>query len=176
MRALLAGEHRRAVIMGGIGGAAILALLVFRLLGGGAESTEPYQGAVSAVPTTPVPSTTVTVPTAVVPAPSPPVDPALLRDPFCPLVAAPASPGSAPVACRRQPVPAGRQAVRLQDIFVEGGVRLPRMHVGQFTFSNLHEGDTFADSFRVVSLSERCGEFDSAGQPFSLCEGEEAFK
>ena len=175
MRALLAGEHRRAVIMGGIGGAAILAMLVFRLLGGGAESSEPYQGAVSAVPTTPVPSTTVTVPTAVVP-PSPPVDPALLRDPFCPLVAAPATPGSAPVACSRQPVPAGRQAVGLHDVFVEGDVRLARMHVGQFTFSNLHEGDTFADSFRVVSLSERCGEFDSAGQPFSLCEGEEVFK
>jgi hypothetical protein len=66
--------------------------------------------------------------------------------------------------------------VRLEDIFVEGGVRLARMHVGPLSFSNLHEGDAFADSFRVLSLSERCGEFDASGTPFSLCEGEEAFK
>ncbi len=175
MRALLSGEHRRAVILGAVGAAAIVALLVFRLFAGGDSSTPPAPVG-PALPTAPVPSASVTAPSAPVPAPSPAVDPALLRDPFCPLVGAAAAPGSAPVVCRPRTAPPGRQAVGLQDIFVEGGVRLARMHVGPITFPNLHEGDAFADSFRVVSLFERCGEFDSARQPFSLCEGEEAFK
>jgi hypothetical protein len=66
--------------------------------------------------------------------------------------------------------------VGLQDIFTEGDVRLARMHVGPYTFANLHEGETIDGSFRVVSLSERCGEFESAGSPFSLCVGEQTFK
>jgi hypothetical protein len=175
MRALLSGEHRRAVIMGAAGVAAIVALLAFRLLAGG--ESDPY-AAVGPTSTTPVPSASVTVPTTAVPpaAPAPAVDPALLRDPFCPLVAAAAAPEASPVVCRGRTVPAGRQAVGLQDVFVEGGGRLARMHVGPVTFPNLHEGDAFSDSFRVVSLSERCGDFESAGKPFSLCEGEETFK
>jgi hypothetical protein len=175
MGALLSGEHRRAAILGVAGGVAVIALLVFRVVGGGAGSSGPPAPVSPALPTTPVPSASVTGPSAPAPAASPAVDPSLLRDPFCPLAAA-AAPGSAPVVCRPRVAPPGGQAVGLEDIFVEAGVRLARMHVGPFTFPNLHEGDTFADSFRVVSLSERCGEFDSAGKPFPLCEGEEAFE
>lgn len=173
MRALLSGEHRRAAITGAVGAVAIAALLVFRLVGGGAGSSSPPAPINAALPTTPVPSASAIVPSA--PATSPAVDPALLRDPFCPLATAAAA-ASAPVVCRPATSPAGRQAVGLEDIFVEAGFRLARMRVGPFTFPNLHEGDGFADTFRVVSLSERCGEFDSTGKPFSLCEGEEALK
>lgn len=174
MPSLLAGEHRRAVIMGAVGVATIAVLLVFRLFAGGDDD---FGSPIDSAPvTTPVPQVNVPVPPAPAPAASPPVDPALLRDPFCPLVAAPAAPESRPVVCRRGAAPPGRQVVRLNDIFAEAGIRLARMHVGPVTFPNLHEGDAFADSFRVVSLSERCGEFDFAGQPFSLCEGEETIK
>lgn len=175
MRALWAGEHRRAVLLGGVGVATILALLLFRLFGGGGGS-DPYAGISGVVAPTPAPSAGVTTTPTAVPTPPVAVDPALLRDPFCPLVTAAPSPDAPSVVCRARPVPGGRQVVGLVDIFVEGGVRLARMRVGPISFPNLHEGEAFADSFRVLSLSERCGEFDASGTPFSLCEGEEAFK
>jgi hypothetical protein len=66
--------------------------------------------------------------------------------------------------------------VGLQDIFGERGVLLARMHVGQFTFANLHAGDTAPGGLRVVSLADRCGEFEMAGTPFALCIGEQTSK
>lgn len=168
MRSPLQGEHRRAVILGSVGAAAIVALLVFRTLtGGGADSFAP----VDAVPVAPA---AVTVPPSV--PTTTPVDPALLRDPFCPLVAEAAAPDAPPVTCRRRPPEAGRRLVGLEDVFIEGGVPLARAHVGSVTFPNLHEGDTFGDSFEVVSLSDRCGEFAFGEERFALCEGEETFK
>ena len=174
MGTLFSGEYRRAAMMGMVGAPVIMALLAFRLFAGG-------DGALAAVgPAVPasVPLSGATLPTVPVPAPVPPVpvDPALLRNPFCPLVAAPAAAESAPVTCERTPAPTGRQVVTLVDIFEEGGVRLARMRVGQFTFSNLHEGDVVADSLRVVGLSDRCGDFEFASFPLSLCEGEQVFK
>jgi hypothetical protein len=170
--AVFSGEHRRAAMMGVVGAPVIVALLVLRLFAGG-------DGAIASTQVAPsVPLSGVTLPTIPVPpsVPAVPVDPALLRNPFCPLVAAPAAAGSAPVTCERTPTPAGRQVVGLVDIFEEGGVRLARMYVGQFTFSNVHEGDVVADSLRVISLSDRCGDFEFAAVPLSLCEGEQVFK
>ena len=166
---VFAGENRRAAIMGVVGAPAILALLVFRLFTGGESAALPPLPAGPVLPAAAVPAAA-----ASVPAPLPPIDPALLRDPFCPLAAA--VPGSAPAECRPPTVLPGLQSVRLEDIFVEGDVRLARMRVGQIGFSNLHEGDAVAGSFRVISLSDRCGEFEVAGAPFSLCEGEETVR
>jgi hypothetical protein len=170
--ALFSGEYRRAAMMGVVGAPVIVALLVIRLFAGGDG------GAVSTPVAPAVPLNGVTLPTVPVPAPVPsvPVDPALLRDPFCPLVAAPAAAGSAPVTCERPPAPAGPQVVELVDIFEEGGVRLARMRVGQFTFPNVHEGDVVAGSLRIVGLSDRCGDFEFASAPLSLCEGEQVFR
>ena len=176
MGALFSGEYRRAAMMGVVGAPVIVALLMLRLFAGGdgGAASTPVGPAVPAS----VPLSGGTLPTAPVPAPVPPVpvDPALLRNPFCPLVAAPAAAGSAPVTCERPAAPAGHQVVELVDIFEEGGVRLARMHVGQFTFSNVHEGDVVADSLRVVALSDRCGDFEFAAAPLSLCEGEQVFR
>lgn len=171
LRTLFSGEYRRAAIMGVVGTPVIVALVIFRLLSGGAAGPAVTAGRLAA----PVAPAGLTPPTVPVPAPAPAVDPALLRDPFCPLVGAPGPAGPAPVACRRGAVPPGLQAVRLEDIFVEGGVRLARMQVGQVTFPNLHEDDAVG-SFRVVSLAERCGQFEAAGKAFSLCLGEQTFK
>jgi hypothetical protein len=173
VRELFEGENRRAAVMGAVGVPAILALLLFRLLTGG-DSATLAAPAVPALPTAVVPPAARTA--APVPPPSPPVDPSLLRDPFCPLVASAAAPGAPPTACAPRSVPPGRQSVGLQDIFGEGGILLARMHVGQFTFANLREGDTGSGGFRVVSLAERCGQFEMAGTPFALCIGEQTSK
>lgn len=172
MKAVFSGEYRRAAIMGVVALPVILALLVFRMFSGGPTDT----AVVPALPSS-VPLTGVTAPPVSLPAPVPlaPVDRALLRNPFCPLVAAPAA-GLPQVACDRRTVPAGAQAVGLADIFEEGGVRLARMYVGPLTFSNLHVGDTVAGSLRVVALSDRCGDFEYAGNPLPLCEGEQVFR
>jgi len=174
MKALFSGEYRRAAMMGVVGAPVIVALLVFRLAaGGGAASTAVGPAAPASVPLTAVTLPSVPLP---VPVTRPPVDPALLRNPFCPLVAAPAAAGSAPITCERTTARAGRQVVRLVDIFMERGVRLARIQVGQFTFPNAHEGDVVADSLRVVALSDRCGRFEFAAVPLSLCEGERVLK
>jgi hypothetical protein len=173
--AVFSGEHRRAAMMGVVGVPVIVALLVFRLsaAGGGTAST-PVAAAVPAS----VPSSGAALPGVPVPATVPPVpvDPALLRDPFCPLVTPAAAAGSVPVTCERPTVTAGRQVVELVDMFEEGGVRLARMRVGQFTFSNVHEGDVVAGSLRVVGLADRCGDFEFAAVPLSLCEGEQVIR
>ena len=170
MKALFSGEYRRAAMMGVVGLPVIVALLLFRMFSGG--PTDPVLA--PAFPSS-VPFTGVTAPPVSLPAPAPltPVERALLRNPFCPLVTTPAE---GQVACDRRTVPAGSQEVGLTDIFDEGGVRLARMHVGPFTYSNLHVGDTVAGSLRVVALSDRCGDFEYAGNPLPLCEGEQVFR
>ena len=50
------------------------------------------------------------------------------------------------------------------------------MRVGPFTFPNLHVGETAAGSLRVVALSDRCGDFEYAGNPLPLCEGEQVLR
>jgi hypothetical protein len=173
MKALFSGEHRRAAMMGVVGLPVIVALLLFRTFSGGGTGTT----AAPALPSS-VPFTGVTAPPMSVPAPVPlaPIDRALLRNPFCPRVAAPAAAGVPQISCDRRPVPAGRQVVGLVDIFEAGGVRLARMHIGPFTFSNLSVGDTVPGPLRVVALSDRCGDFEYAGNPVPLCEGEQVLR
>src|SRR5687768_16468803 len=110
MGTLFSGEYRRAAMMGVVGAPVILALLAFRLFAGGDGDTA--SAAVGPAVPASAPLSGAAHPTVPVPAPVPPVpvDPALLRNPFCPLVAAPAAEGSAPVTCQRTPAPAGRQA------------------------------------------------------------------
>lgn len=171
LRTLFSGENRRAAIMGAIGLPAILALLVFRLLtGGGSDAL-----ATPIVPFLAAPGPPAAAIAVPVSAPPLPVDRALLRDPFCPLVAA-AVPGSPPAACAPRSVAPGQQVVSLEDVFMEGDVRLARIRIDQSTFPNLHQGDTVSGGFRVVSLADRCGEFEMGGNPFSLCIGEQAAK
>ena len=172
MKDLFSGEHRRAAMMGVVGLPVIVALLLFRMFSGGPTDPAPAPALPSSVPLTGVTAPPVSSPA---PAPVAPIDPALLRNPFCPLVTAPAA-GLPPVACDRRTVPSGSQEIGLTDIFDEGGLRLARMHVGPFTFSNLHVGDTVAGSLRVIALSDRCGDFEYAGNPLPLCEGEQVLR
>ena len=171
MKALFSGEYRRAAMMGVVGLPVIVAMLLFRMFSGGPTGPAPVPAFPSSVPFSGV----VTAPPVSLPAPVPltPVDRALLRNPFCPLVA---TAGVPPIVCDRRTVPAGTQEVGLTDIFDEGGVRLARMRVGPFTYSNLHVGETVAGTLRVVALSDRCGDFEYAGKPLPLCEGEKVLR
>lgn len=185
----LAG-HRRALLLGGAGLAALaLALGATRLLGGGGE--DPFADLPDVVAAGTVAAGTagaggVPVPQAgaapVAPAPSAvPAAPkpgehadgfetATLRDPFCPLVVA-AAPGSAPVTCPEQTPAAPGQSMTLLDVFLDAGVPHARARVGPKVYT-LHVNDTF-DAYKVASLSDRCGEFVRGEERRPLCEGEE---
>lgn len=100
------------------------------------------------------------------------------KDPFQPVIVAPApapSPGESPAPTG----PTGRteegRRVTLVDIFTEDGVRMAVVQVGGEEFT-VEEGDTFADNFKVLDLTERCGTFLHGDERFTLCIGQEVIK
>jgi hypothetical protein len=48
--------------------------------------------------------------------------------------------------------------------------------VGSTVWATFTAGQTFATSYKVVSLSGTCGQFLFGDSPFSLCEGEQVIK
>ena len=52
---------------------------------------------------------------------------------------------------------------------------MAKVQVGSTVYT-VGEGDVFATSYRVVSLSSPCGQFLFGDAPFQLCEGEEVIK
>jgi hypothetical protein len=108
------------------------------------------------------------------------------KDPFQPLITpvgagggngngGTSSPSPQPTA-----VPTGGQGeephqVVLVDIFrVDGELRATVEVDG--TEYNVAEGDTFAESFRVLDLTEECGTFVFGDERFTLCIGQEVQK
>lgn len=91
--------------------------------------------------------------------------------------------GGAPTAPRQSG--AGRTSteprrgarVALLDVFVEGGRLVASVRVND-TVHKVGEGQVFASSFKVVSLSQAdsCGRFLFGDDAFRLCKGEEALK
>lgn len=67
--------------------------------------------------------------------------------------------------------------VSLQDVFVEGGTVTANVRVND-TVYRVVEGQTFATSYRVISLDPgtRCGRFVFGDDQFRLCRGEETVK
>jgi hypothetical protein len=72
--------------------------------------------------------------------------------------------------------PGAGAAISVLDVFTNngGGVQA-RVKVGSTVYT-VGVGDTFATSFKVVSLSGQCGQFLFGDSPFTLCEGEETIK
>jgi hypothetical protein len=67
-------------------------------------------------------------------------------------------------------------SVALLDVFQEqDGTEMAKVQVGSTVYT-VGEGDVFATSYRVVSLSAPCGQFLFGDAPFQLCEGEEVIK
>ncbi len=71
--------------------------------------------------------------------------------------------------------PVAPEAVALLDIFDENGQRMARVRVGSTVYT-VGVGDTFATSYRVVSIGDTCAQFLFGDDPFELCEGEEVVK
>lgn len=99
------------------------------------------------------------------------------KDPFEPLVGAPGP--TAPPSPGATPPPTGGpstgQRVELLDIFTESGVRFALVEVDSQEYK-VKAGDTFAGSFRVLSLTARCGNFVFGDERFTLCIGQEVLK
>jgi len=73
--------------------------------------------------------------------------------------------------------PRRSQRVSLLDVFAEGGRTVANVRVND-RVHKVGEGDTFATSFQVLSLSQAdsCGQSLFGDDPFRLCEGEELLK
>jgi hypothetical protein len=68
------------------------------------------------------------------------------------------------------------QSVAVLDVFIDtSGTQQARVRVGSTVYT-VGVGDTFATSYKVVSLNEPCGQFLFGDSPFQLCEGEETIK
>lgn len=67
--------------------------------------------------------------------------------------------------------------VALLDVFTEGGETVANVRVND-TVHKVSEGEVFATSFKVVSLSQadRCGRFVFGDDSFRLCRNEETLK
>lgn len=73
--------------------------------------------------------------------------------------------------------PRRSQRVALVSVFSESGRTRASVRVND-TVYRVGEGDTFASSFRVLSLdgTTQCGRFLFGDDPFRLCEGDEVLK
>lgn len=170
-------RERALIILFGI--IAILAVVYLVFLSGGGEEPEAF-------PTprgTSTPRTTAT-PT-VAPTSSPTGPPETIdffegKDPFRPLVTAGGGIGGTPTP-GASPGPSGgptggdAQRVTLVSISGSGANRIATVIVDGQEYE-VSEGETFAGSYRVKSLTADCGTFVFGDEQFTLCEGQEVFK
>lgn len=73
------------------------------------------------------------------------------------------------------PNPSAGTVVALLDVFDQAGVLIARVQVGSTVYT-VAAGQTFATSYKVVSLAGTCGQFLYGDSPFSLCENEQVIK
>ena len=67
------------------------------------------------------------------------------------------------------------RVVALVDIFTVDGERFATVTVDGESFT-VAEGETFADEFRLLDLTRRCGDFVHGDERFTLCVGQEVRK
>lgn len=67
------------------------------------------------------------------------------------------------------------RVVALVDIFTVDGERFATVTVDGESFT-VAEGETFADEFRLLNLTRRCGDFVHGDERFTLCVGQEVRK
>lgn len=73
------------------------------------------------------------------------------------------------------PEPSGGTTVAVIDVFDQAGTTVAVVQVGSTQYT-VAPGQTFATSYKVVSLSGTCGQFLFGDSPFSLCKGEQVIK
>ncbi len=167
----LSKRDRRLVMIGGP--VLVLVLVWFVFLRGGSKSP---------TSATPPPGTTTThaQPTST---PSPGTSPLLVfagRDPFAPLiVATPTTAGGSPTVAPAGSPPAGGgggssatiggKTVTLDSIFTVNGVQKAQVEVNGTVYT-VAPGESFAGSYKLVSINGTCANFTWGDQSFSLCE------
>lgn len=184
-------DKRRLTILVSVGALLLVGLLAFNMMGDDESPSSTVQPGASK-------STTKEKAPAAAPTPEDPVatvDVGLVRDPFePPFTETPVTPGetsttttpsgngsatttppdnSSPNPVEQNPAPAN--AVALIAITDVNGVKTAQVRVGITTYTVV-AGDTFATSFKVLSLTDTCGQFLYGDSPFSLCVGEQVLK
>lgn len=190
-------SNRRALLLAAGGLALVLVVVVVATVlgggGGGGGGEAPAPRAVGPRPS----ATTTTAPVAAGERPAETFEVFSTKNPFTPLVgtAPPGTPTTAPVTTApgapATTAPGGvggattttagveprrAQRVALLEIFTEGGERLATVRVNDTVYERLRPGDTFAVSYKVVALEDRCGTFLFGDDRFRLCVGEEVLK
>lgn len=194
------GNNRRMTIILVVGGVLVAMLAAYNLLGGGGGDEDP--GTALPPPITTVdghggaqtgpagtPSTTAPGAPAL---PNAEFDVFATRNPFEPAIqvvdettptdtgdtgstgAGSTPPPTTPPATG-SPEPSAGTTVALLDVFDQGGVTMAQIQVGSTQYT-VAAGQTFAVSYKVVSLSGTCGQFLYGDSPFSLCENEQITK
>jgi hypothetical protein len=169
-------RERALVIIFGI--IAVLAIVYLVFVSGGEDG---QQGAPTSRPTaTPRPTVTTS--------PSPTSPPRTFevfegKDPFRPLVGGGPAGGGGTEDGGAGPGPtggptddaAGAQRVTLLEISGSGANRTATVRVDSTEYT-VKEGETFAGSYRVKTLTTRCGTFVFGDEQFTLCVGQEVLK
>jgi hypothetical protein len=129
---------------------------------------DPFQPPVNVTPTTQPPSTTPTT--------SPTDRPPLTTPTSEPTTEPTKPPTSTPTTQPPSFTPGTGESVAVLDVSTDpSGAPQAQVRVGSTVYT-VRVGDTFATSYRVVSLDEPCGQFLFGDNPFTLCEGEETIK
>ncbi len=185
------------IVIAGIGALVIVAFLAFKVFGGGSsgDSASPKSTAATVAAGAPVPSTTTTTAPGAPSTPNQSFDVFTTKNPFQPLVTT-SSPGSSgnstsssttiptstggvtpPPTIPTEQAPAAGTPVSVLEITNSGGATAARVQVGSTVYT-VAVGETFATSYRVVSLDPAtgCGRFQFGDTPFELCTGQQTLK
>jgi len=169
-------QSREKTVIGILAGVVLLLIVYLLLFAGGGGNNNITTGPLPGVHVTPTANATQ----------SPPPQTFEVfegKDPFQPLVAPSSAPqplptgtptsggGSPPPSA--QPTPG--QRVTLMDVFTNNGTRYATVDVNGTEYT-VKPGDTFAGSYRLLSLSGSCGNFVFGDEHFTLCVGQQVFK
>jgi hypothetical protein len=183
------------LVIAGIGVLVIVAFLAMKVLGGGGggSSATSSSTAGTAAAGAPSASTTTTTAPASPSTPNQSFDVFTTKNPFQPLVTDSASTSfnlpttdtsiptstdvTPPATIPTDQAPSAGTPVSVLEVVDAGGVVSARVQVGSQVYT-VHVGDTFATSYRVVSLDPTtgCGQFQFGDTPFELCTGQQTLK
>jgi hypothetical protein len=187
------------IVIAGIGLVVIVAFLAMKVLGGGgggSDSASSASTAATAAAGAPSASTTTTTAPGEPSTPNQSFDVFTTKNPFQPLVTESASSGfdestttqtsppldnsgdaTVPPIIPQEQAPAAGTPVSVLEVSSATGATVARVQVGSTVYT-VAVGDTFATSYRVVSLDAGtgCGQFQYGDTPFELCTGQQTLK
>jgi hypothetical protein len=185
------------IVIAGIALLAIVALLGMKVLGGGGGGSGDGASdstAATAAAGAPAASTTTTTAPAEPSTPNQSFDVFTTKNPFQPLVTdSTATSGSTtdttsppvdtsdgavpPPIIPQEQAPAAGTPVSVLEVSDATGATVARVQVGSTVYT-VAAGETFATSYRVVSLDAGtgCGQFQYGDTPFELCTGQQTLK